>query len=101
MKRLFAAVIMLLASNAYALDWQDSPEVRKLLSNVGVQGTFVLYDLYDLAADRLIGHNRVRAAIRFAPASTFKIPNSLIGLSVGAVKTVDEVLPYGGKPQPC
>src|SRR5690606_38824824 len=30
----------------------------------------------------------------------FKIPNTLIGLSVGAVSSVDEVLPYGGKPQP-
>jgi len=97
MKRLLSVVIMLLASNAYALDWQDSLEVGKLFSNGGVQGTFVLYDL---AADHLIGHNRVRAATRFIPASTFKIPNSLIGLSVGAVKTLDEVLPYGGKRQP-
>jgi hypothetical protein len=54
MKRLFAAVIMLLAGNAYALDWHDSPEVGKLLSNVGVQGTFVLYDLAETAtAERL------------------------------------------------
>ena len=97
MKRLLSVVIMLLASNAYALDWQDSLESGKLFSNGGVQGTFVLYDL---AADHLIGHNRVRAATRFIPASTFKIPNSLIGLSIGAVKTVDEVLPYGGKRQP-
>lgn len=79
---------MLLVSNAYALDWQDSPEVGKLFSNGCVQGTFVLYEL---AADHLIGHNHVRAVTRFIPASTFKIPNSLIGLSVGAVKTVDEV----------
>lgn len=28
------------------------------------------------------------------------IPNTLIGLSVGAVKSVDDVLPYGGRPQP-
>jgi beta-lactamase class D len=97
MKQLLSIAIMLLASNAYALDWQDSPEVGILFSNSGVQGTFVLYDL---AADHLIGHNRVRAATRFIPASTFKIPNSLIGLSVGVVKTVDEVLPYGGKRQP-
>ena len=88
---------MLLASNAHALDWQDSPEVGKLFSNGCVQGTFVLYDI---AADHLIWHNRVRAVTRFIGASTFKIPNSLIGLSAGAVKTVDEVLPYGGKRQP-
>lgn len=97
MIHLFAAVILLLAGQAHALDWQDSPEVGKLFGNAGMQGTFVLYDV---DADRLIGHDRDRAETRFIPASTFKIANSLIGLSVGAVKTVDEVLPYGGKPQP-
>jgi beta-lactamase class D len=97
MKHLFAAVILLLANQVHALDWQDSPEVAKLFDIAGLQGTFVLYDA---ATDRLIGHDRSRAETRFIPASTFKIPNSLIGLSVGAVKTVDEVLPYGGKPQP-
>ena len=34
------------------------------------------------------------------PASTFKIPNSLIGLTVGAVAGPDEVLPYRGIPTP-
>lgn len=43
--------------------------------------------------------NSERAAKRYIPASTFKIANSLIGLETGAVKDVDEVLPYGGKPQ--
>src|SRR5690606_10185028 len=36
----------------------------------------------------------------FVPASTFKIPNTLIGLATGAVKSVDEIFPYGGQPQP-
>ncbi|MGH8652534.1 MAG: class D beta-lactamase [Gammaproteobacteria bacterium] len=97
MKRLFTAAILLLTSQAYALDWKDSPQVGKLFNNPGVKGTFVLYDV---TAQRLIGHNHARANTRFVPASTFKIPNTLIGLSVGAVKNVDEVLPYGGKPQP-
>lgn len=56
--------------------------------------------LYDVAGETFTGHNRSRAETRFIPASTFKIPNLLIGLSVGVVKNVDEVLPYGGKPQP-
>ena len=42
---------------------------------------------------------KTRATKRFTPASTFKIANSLIGLDGAAVKNVDEVLPYGGKPQ--
>ncbi len=43
--------------------------------------------------------NKDRAQQRFIPASTFKIANALIGLNTGAVKDVDEILPYGGKPQ--
>jgi len=95
-KYLFAAVMLLLAGQVSALDWRDSAEVGKLFADSGVQGTFILYDV---DAERLIGLDRVRAETRFVPASTFKIANSLIGLSIGAVKGVDEVLPYGGKPQ--
>ena len=62
-----------------------------------VAGTFVVYDP---RTKKFQGYNRSRAEQRFVPASTFKIPNSLIGLTVGAVENVDEVLPYGGEPQP-
>ncbi len=48
---------------------------------------------------RAIVWNETRASERFVPASTFKIANSLIGLEVGAVRDVEEVLPYGGRPQ--
>ena len=84
------------SNSTAANDWRESGELNKLFDAAGVHGTFVVYDV---SADQLIGHDRARAATRFIPASTFKIPNSLIGLSIGAVKNVDEVLPYGGKPQ--
>lgn len=100
--RSFPAALLLIFLNActsvaLALDWQDSQEVAKLFTAAGLHGTFVLYDA---SADRFTGHDRARAETRYIPASTFKIPNSLIGLSVGAVHDVDEVLPYGGQPQP-
>lgn len=97
MKRLASAVILLVSSQACALDWQDSPKIGQLFKEAGVEGTFVVYDV---SAERLVGHDRLRANTRLIPASTFKIPNTLIGLSVGAVRDVDEVLPYGGAPQP-
>ncbi|MFA6291027.1 MAG: class D beta-lactamase [Victivallales bacterium] len=97
MRNLFSAIFLLIACQSYAFDWQDGPELSKLFSTSGVKGTFVLYDV---SANRFIGHERFRAETRFIPASTFKIPNSLIGLSTGVVKSVDEVMPYGGKPQP-
>src|SRR5690606_11443426 len=77
--------------------WSQIPDVEKLFEQAGVTGTFVLYDV---DAGKSIVHNRSRARQRFVPASTFKIPNSMIGLAAGAVKSVDEVLPYGGQPQP-
>lgn len=79
-----------------AQHWQESEAVAQLFRKAGVRGTFVVYDA---AQDRFRGHNLKRARQRFIPASTFKIPNSLIGLSTGAVSSADEVLPYGGKPQ--
>src|SRR5919106_3466173 len=97
MKSLFTTVILPFAPQAYTLDWQDSPAISQLFNNAGVEGAFVLYDV---TAQSLIGYNLARASTRFIPVSTFKIANTLIGLSVGAVKNVDEVLPYGGKPQP-
>lgn len=97
MKYLLTLIILLFVNSAQAIDWQDKPELGKLFADADMEGAFVLYDV---DADRFIGHNRARAETRFIPASTFKIVNSLIGLEVGAVSSVDEVLPYGGKPQP-
>jgi beta-lactamase class D len=97
MKYLIAALPILLASQLQAADWKNSPRVTELFKSSGANGTFVLYDV---SAQSYTGHDRERAEKRFCPASTFKIPNSLIGLSVGAVKSVDDVLPYTGHPQP-
>ncbi|MDH4018311.1 MAG: class D beta-lactamase [Xanthomonadales bacterium] len=97
MKLLFALSIFLLVNQAYAVETEHSPEIEKLFNEAGVNGTFVLYDV---TADRFVTHNHQRAEKRFIPASTFKVANSLIGLSTGAISSVDEVLPYGGKPQP-
>ena len=97
MKLLITAAILAFMPQAHALHWIEDRHIGELFHNAGVTGTFVVYDA---TAKRLIGHDRDRADTRFVPASTFKIPNTLIGLSVGAAKNVDEILPYGGKPQP-
>jgi len=96
-KIVLGALLFLHSFKVGALDWQDSPQVDQLFRGAGVTGTFVLYDV---TQHQLIGHNRERAYTPFIPASTFKVANTLIGLSVGAVKSIDEILPYGGKPQP-
>ena len=78
-----------------AIVWRDDARIGEMFEKASVTGTFVVHDI---ATGEYTGHDRQRANIRYVPASTFKIPNSLIGLSTGAVSSVDEVLPYGGGP---
>jgi beta-lactamase class D len=98
MKLTFALLIGLVASldSLSARTYQEVPELLNIFQREGATGTFVLYDG---ATDTMFVSDQTRAQKRFTPASTFKIANSLIGLDAGAVKNVDEVLPYGGKPQ--
>ncbi|ABS64623.1 Beta-lactamase [Parvibaculum lavamentivorans DS-1] len=91
---LAATLLFAVAGNAAAGERTD---LETLFEAEGVNGTFVLFDV---EKDELTAVDAERAERRFPPASTFKIANSLIALETGAVADVDEVLPYGGKPQP-
>ncbi len=71
----------------------ENYSLKKHFIKAGVQGTFVLYDSQN---DRHVAHNSDRLGKRFLPASTFKIPNSIIALETGAVNDLEEVIPYGG-----
>lgn len=93
---LFALAASSFILGAHAREIREVPALADCFKARGVVGTFVLLDAKSGA---ILAANAERAAQRFVPASTFKIPNSLIGLHVGAVKDIDEVLPYGGKPQ--
>ncbi len=95
--KLLAVLLVLAVFPARAGDWYEHPAIGQLFEDAGVEGTFVLYDVQ---TGRFVGHGRERAATRYVPASTFKVPHTLIGLATGAVESVDEVLPYGGDPQP-
>lgn len=96
MRRMLCLLALLLAGPVQALEMQESPALKPLFDQAQVSGTFVLYDV---ARGTFSGHDRERAQTRFTPASTFKIPHSLIGLATGAVGSVDEVFPYDGKPR--
>ena len=91
-----ACACLALAQAASARTEKEIAGAADLFAKNGVKGTFVLLDP---ATDTLHVSNAARAKERFTPASTFKIPNSAIGLHVGAVKDIDEVLPFGGGPQ--
>ncbi|MED1742244.1 class D beta-lactamase [Bacillus swezeyi] len=57
------------------------------------EGAFVLRDL---KTEKTFVYNNERAAQRFAPQSTFKIANALIGLQVGAVEDEYDIKYWDG-----
>ena len=62
----------------------DRPDLGRFFA--GVEGTFVLLDAQTGQATR---YNPERASTRFLPASTFKIPNTLIALETGVASGPD------------
>jgi len=56
-----------------------------------IEGTIVLYDVKN---NRYLRHNEKRSAARYTPASTFKIPNAIVGLETGAVKDADSLIAW-------
>lgn len=83
------------ARGASQLEVRD--DLITVFEDFGTPGTFALYDV---VAEHMIVVDSARATRRFTPASTYKIPNSLIALETGAVADETEVVPYGGEPQP-
>ncbi|KHF41636.1 class D beta-lactamase [Halalkalibacter okhensis] len=57
------------------------------------EGTFILSEI---GQNNLLIYNHQRANQRFAPQSTFKIPNALIGLQVGAVENEEHMKEWDG-----
>lgn len=66
---------------------------EQAFEEAALAGTFVLYEP---GARRLRGCHLERAMDGYLPASTFKIPNALIGLETGAVRDEHEVMAWDG-----
>lgn len=56
-----------------------------------LSGAFVLLES---GSDTIVRYNPAQCAARYSPASTFKIPNSLIGLETGVIPDQYFVLPW-------
>jgi beta-lactamase class D len=89
--------IMACGTRLLASGSTERGDLDAVFTENGVVGTFVLYDV---ASDHLTLVNARRAETRLIPASTFKIANTVIALETGVVKDENEIIPYGGKPQP-
>ena len=69
-------------------------ELAGLFSRAKINGTMVISSL---DGKKEYVHNPELAKERRLPASTFKIPNSLMALELKAVKSVDEVFKWDGR----
>ncbi|MDF7808422.1 class D beta-lactamase [Pontiellaceae bacterium B12219] len=97
MRVVLAVILCFSGLQVRAQTFISDAEINVLFRDMNVEGTFVVFDAQ---RGTYTAHDPSRAEKQYVPASTFKIANSLIGLAVGAVKNVDEVLPYGGEKQP-
>ena len=66
---------------------------NKYFNEFGFDGSFVLYDLNN---DTFYRYNKEVCSQQFIPASTFKIPNTLIGLETGVITGKDFELKWDG-----
>lgn len=90
MYHLAVCVLVAVAAPGYCED----PDLAKLFRDKQLTGTIVIASL---DGKTTYTHNDARANARFIPASTFKIPNTLISLEEGAIADGKEVLKWDGK----
>ncbi len=72
----------------------EVPELGAILDSNKVSGSILVYDA---TADRYSGVNLSRADSVFIPASTFKIPNSIIGMETGVVADRNSLFRWDGR----
>ncbi len=90
MKRIFALSLILILTNSNAKN-NDSVTIAKIFKNNN--GTIVILDIN---AGKYICYNQKRSMERFLPASTFKIPNALIGLETAVIKDENFIISWDG-----
>lgn len=96
MDRLATSLMLLFTAGAQGAQTAIEPAWQRHFEAKGVRGTFVLFEPLQ---DRYTIADPARAKQRFLPASTFKIPNALIGLEVGSISDENEVFRWDGKPR--
>jgi len=85
--------LLLVVASAAALA-QEDPDLARIFADRGATGTIVMRSLDGSVA---YVHNQSRAKEPFIPASTFKIPTSLIALEEKAIADENEVIKWDGR----
>lgn len=69
----------------------NSQDVKKYFDEYDVKGSFMVYDMY---SGKYYYYDSARCFTRFTPASTFKIPNSIIGLETGVISDENYIIKW-------
>jgi beta-lactamase class D len=85
---------MVAVPSAAAGSWQERPDWAGFFSEAGVGGTIVVVD--ERSGARWV-HDGKRAATRYVPASTFKIPHTLFALDTGVMRDEFQVFKWDGE----
>lgn len=72
----------------------EDPDLASVFDRFNAEGTIVISSL---DGQKTFVHNEVRAKMELLPASTFKIPNTLIALEHGAVANGTEIIKWDGQ----
>jgi beta-lactamase class D len=72
---------------------EQQVDFSQQFKSLGVNGSILIYDLNQ---DLFYQHNRDRNETPFLPASTYKIPNSLISLETGVIQNDVDILTWDG-----
>lgn len=89
-------LIIFYVSNLSAEIVKESAELKKIFDKYKFEASILIYDQNN---NSFIAHNLKRCNEGFTPASTFKIPNTLIGLETGVV-TIEHVFNWDKKKKP-
>jgi beta-lactamase class D len=95
MKSIFVLTLFLLLIASTSA--QKQIDVKKYFDEQSVKGSFMMYDLNK---DEYTFYDSARCFKQFIPASTYKIPNSIIGLETGVIADENFVIPWDSVKRP-
>ena len=78
----------------------QGPPIRAQDLSLIFKNTVGAFVLYDSKRNHYIRYNESRCRQRFSPKSTFKIPNSLIGLETGVIRDAEFVIAWNREKYP-
>lgn len=94
MNKIIYMVILILVSTLLLGGCNNSTKTQNYMEDNRIDGTIVVSSL-DTGKEYIL--NKKRSEQRFLPASTFKIPNTLIALQEGIIKDENDIIRWNGE----